>query len=637
MPCASVIESYNVKFVNLGGHIIKAQFLYQVDLQALLLLGFMIIWVALFERVLFWRPLQSITYVIRYILSFGVLAAAIVLFGSVFEYSRLLFVGLFCVTLVASIFLWRSRGLGIKKLELPTLSLISWGGAFFVIPVLHFISRLHMAFLPHEHGDPLYYHVYAPKYWAHVGRIVFDQQHPSFSQATLIEAIYGLPFALFGSETGSEASMIVCVQIFSQLLHLIFGQGLIVFCLYSHFKKSVANVRLWPFLFGLSYFVVAQPSVDWTASLAKNDAMFLGWSVVASVLLLSKEYFWSGLAVAFAVFSKWLGLPLILLGTLSILFTSPKNQRFFRIESILQFGIGTVLGLFPLLMRNYLNAKNPLFPALDNLLGPHWIAGPWRLSNESILGNPLFTWEHLKSMFAWFVAVVPDRFGGRVLLAIVVCGPIILLYRNILSRNAFLRVVLVYILFLICTVSIIRPAADSRYGAFALIIGSIAVIDRLLSLLPTGCFRKAGAVAALGVFAVLPMPLHQVPKYYSIHARSEPLAYVRQFHLMYSTLESLKKIIPSDNNILMFTEKGLLYFDRFPVVTQESRLVEKLFDGLTWNEFQLRARKENYHWIVVATDAYSYPQLPQFVEQLKLQSDVIVLRNTQHPTYVWKL
>jgi hypothetical protein len=225
------------------------------------------------------------------------------------------------------------------------------------------------------HGDPLYYHLEAPRFWFQEGKVLPDLHHPITFLASAWEYLYLWPQAFFVHPPQQGLAL---AQWFSQWTHVWVGFGgsvLSVYALSGHVTK-VTGLRLTCVALGAG----AGPMI-WTAVLAKNDWGSTFWVLVGVVLIArammhkklgSPDSAWIGIFLGLGLISKITSLFAILpWGAVWIGTVIYKRSS----RALLWSLTGGVLALTPFLLRNYLATGNPLFPAslpgLPNpLLGP---------------------------------------------------------------------------------------------------------------------------------------------------------------------------------------------------------------------------------------------------------------------------
>lgn len=252
----------------------------------------------------------------------------------------------------------------------------SW--CFGIIGFVFFLRAL-AAFLPQAHGDPLLYHLLGPRLWVLEGSAKVYPDLPNAILSSYWEYLYVWAQWFWMQEEGVQG--MVASQIFSQWTHLFFGWfGIALFM--ERFSRRFFQEDLLRLLVILASLFVA--NIHWTAGLAKNDAgmafFALGawWLFQEGMKSQARAHFLaSGIFAGIAVGGKINSL--VFLGPfigLSFLFFSRENFRK-AISGLSFFCAAFLVGLLPVLIRNWLQTSNPFYPMFSNVFPSPWISLSW--------------------------------------------------------------------------------------------------------------------------------------------------------------------------------------------------------------------------------------------------------------------
>lgn len=192
---------------------------------------------------------------------FGVVAHLFLIFGVLGGYN---FLGL---ATISAFMLWGLRYTRVPKINIKDL--LSICSLWIIFPSLYFLARFVSITTPHQHSDPLYYHVFAPKFWADSGRIFLEATHPSFSQATLWETLYGVPSVFL--KNASPLFRNITTLLAAQSLHFWIGQFLTVWIgahVISKLRANEMKVDARDFFF--SWLACVAPFLNGRAALQKQ-------------------------------------------------------------------------------------------------------------------------------------------------------------------------------------------------------------------------------------------------------------------------------------------------------------------------------------------------------------------------------
>jgi len=243
---------------------------------------------------------------------------------------------------------------------------------------LLFIMKGFECLLPHPHGDPLYYHLVAPKIWSESSLSEMFKDLSHYVQAGYFDLVYFIPF-LF-----SESLMYN--QIFGQFLHFFFSIGLAsVLCL------KFVNHKIWGPLAAISMLTISKDSGFF--HYAKNDGALALASLIAAWLVYRAKYLEKD-------FGKW---NLVILGIMfgiipgikmnGLLVVVPLSLYFlwenrYKLSNIVITGSIAVIVFLPVLLKNYIYTGNIFFPIFVSRF-PGSLTQPMLEHYSHFYGNPM--------------------------------------------------------------------------------------------------------------------------------------------------------------------------------------------------------------------------------------------------------
>ncbi len=233
-----------------------------------------------------------------------------------------------------------------------------WARLSWALPLLIVALKLIEGFQFHQHGDAYITYLPAPRSWAIHGGF---QDFPRFTEyflATSWESLFAWGTALMGLHGGAGLDL---SQWFSQwttggiaVLGLVLG----LTALAQRLAKKVFLLAEWSAIAVVS--ALQLPSLRWTANLAKNDMGICFWGVAAFYGYLffmptsSFLAFVTGTILGAAVIGK---LTLVVFG-LVITLAAAINRR----KGFWPMVFGGIVGVAPVLIRNWEVAHNPVYP-----------------------------------------------------------------------------------------------------------------------------------------------------------------------------------------------------------------------------------------------------------------------------------
>ncbi len=490
---------------------------------------------------------------------------------------------------LAALWTYRRQTRRLLPLELPRGRDRWW----LVLPAVYFLTRLFTCGLPQQHSDPLYYHLSAPQLWVELGQIRLTADHPSFSQAALWETFYGLPQIWFGTK---GAPTHVIVQLFGQWMHCLWGQGGCLLLAAALLTTLASPLEKRP---GLAVFIAwlctTQPVFEWLGCLAKNDYIICLFVLAAVIEVLDRRWLLTGFLMGFAYSTK----VLAAWAALSILVFIPWRKWAI-------YFAGAAFAALPFLFRNYWWTHNPLFPNLDQVVGPHWISSWWVNHNLSFGGGPKFD----PAMFGWLSGQMFQKIMPKIILA---AGFLALTIELVKRRKAARLGRRRWVIFLgIQTVLIflmLRPGADGRYGNFtamgALIFAAACIVREAARWKPLWRYGAPGLLA-LGLLINSPLDeLIKIPRNYWFQPA---VHYVEQFHPVYDMQAWVQANVASDDKIVFTAEKQQFYLDRpFETVVEMKKWEDVLTPIHSATQLFSVLRSLGYRYVHFSPQAGGYP------------------------------
>ncbi len=237
-------------------------------------------------------------------------------------------------------------------------------------------SRLFMSLIPvtvivkliegiqfHQHGDSYVTYLVGPRVWGESGSFDPFLRYSQLFLSTSWESLYAWGTALMGFRGGVGLDI---SQWFSQWVTAgfgYFGSLLAGLALLRRFSESIPLGSAWhPVVVLVSLQV---PSLKWTQNLAKNDYGLVFWAIggfyFAFHLYTVSPWlaFIAGVAVGASVVGKF---TLILFGGILSLFVLIRSRK-----NLTPYLLGGLVGVLPVICRNYFLTKNPVFPWLPQI------------------------------------------------------------------------------------------------------------------------------------------------------------------------------------------------------------------------------------------------------------------------------
>lgn len=257
---------------------------------------------------------------------------------------------------------------------------IRWPRGAALILLVVFVAlgvRAFSSFLPHGHGDPLYYHLLGPRLWVQHGGVYVEPLLPNAFLASVWEFLYLGPQVIFRN---LGLSGLIAAQAFCQWIHLFWGWAGVGLALYFIFRELGFGLA------SCAFAAIASPfanSIQWTAGLAKNDMGIAFWGLGGIYYLLTdlnKKYlpsrnlwfggFFIGMATAGKVNAIFLIGPFVGLWAIYLIW----HSRGKAIRPIFLVGFAAMLPIVPTVLRSFVFTGSPLYPLFGNLFPSPWLS-----------------------------------------------------------------------------------------------------------------------------------------------------------------------------------------------------------------------------------------------------------------------
>ena len=230
---------------------------------------------------------------------------------------------------------------------------------------------------PLRGSDEYYYHLLGPKLWSDAGRISLHTSHPVIMQCSLWEYLYLWGYALV-AEPGAYG--LIEGQIFARWTHVAVGFAGTALALYEILKRYSYS-RTW-----IAVALIAALSSGGllpSLSQAKNDWGVSFWLLTSMLILISpnrrgRNYLViAGMFLGAALAAKFsVGLTALPLLATWIVFEHTSAKA--RVRSLFLVLSGACITLAPILLRNWIEVGNPVFPAMNNLFHSPWASLSWQ-------------------------------------------------------------------------------------------------------------------------------------------------------------------------------------------------------------------------------------------------------------------
>lgn len=550
--------------------------------------------------------LRTIPISVSIALSMGVLCFVQILIGSTLAFNVSEFGFIFSIGFIFLILFLSKQDKSFysdffKSLKPKHFQNLIW----IILPLLYLITRFASASLPQQHNDALYYHLAAPKFWVLNQKITTTMYNPSFIQASFWEVLYAFPMLVLGAKGNFSH---VVTQLYSQWMHFIFGQILLIFLSVDILKALLnkSSVKALAYiqdkgivLFFIGWISTSIACIEWTGGLAKND-------FIVNVFIFSAFWFLiesaesicvvlAGLLIGFAYATKMSAVAVFPVFPF-ILFLHKDKSLVKYIILILAIGVGASATL----TKNIVATGNPFFPIFDDKIGPHWVAQWWADHNSSFSGMPKLTSE----MFTkWLPNKFLERGLAKVLVVIISISFIFNFKNNATKSKTKLVLWCLLIIQFLFSMSFLRPETDGRYSAFVFSLMALLAFSQLLEKTPS--FRILFSIIPLGFLLNIPLDLIvKLPKNYSFE---DSMKYVNQYHAYQNMKNFMNQNLNSNDRIVAIADKANFYVD-IPYETFTEMKDFQIFAESADNaqEFISRMKELGYRYIFLQ-DHFVYP------------------------------
>ena len=482
------------------------------------------------------------------------------------------------------------------------------GAIPFLVVVLKLIEGLQF----HQHGDAYVTYLPAPRSWATLGNFSEYRDFMQYFLSTSWESLFAWGTALMGLRGGAgmDAS-----QWFAQwctggigVLGIVLGSLALCHRLALSFK---VDAKWFPLATTLA---VQVPVLRWTANLAKHDMGVSFWGLSAfyfSVYLLPISpalAVVAGVITGAAVIGKLtLGILGVFLG-ISILIQAPKR--------FLQFAVGGVLGVLPVLMRNLMVTGSPVFPWFPNLF-PTPYQSQSMLSGSSHATGAHFSLADAGGYFSEILSNLP-------LLLALIAAFALLLIKNRTLLKTFLSVTWVPVLALIGFTVAFRASTEIRYQNATLVL--LAAMGGYFSLYLIREFGKSWTEKLNIVFAIVVIATSNITFFTLTQigsAKFQPIS--KKLDQIQGTGGSAKLWIRqhlSPKEPIFAVGDSHPYFMMDYRLTESSQSVEfdKLIFGKTPEEAEPLLLHSPFHYLYLASDASFSIYKPTIIAIMKASS-----------------
>jgi hypothetical protein len=504
---------------------------------------------------------------------------------------------------------------------------------FFIFPGLYFLARLFSCGVPQQHSDALYYHLAAPKHWAQLGRIILVDTHPTYAQSGIWENIYGIPMLFMGTK---GLFPLLTTQLYSQWMHMLWGQvGCVVVGAALIGRLAPASLARPGLRVFLAWLACSFASVEWLGCLAKNDFVLTLFAMGALAAALEGRPGWAGFLAACSFSTKSLGIIAVagtpLAVTVVVLSARlPWSARWRRLaKAALAYGLCAVLGALPFAGRNWLWTGNPLFPYLDEVIGPGWLTTFW--IGHLHAGGGGFQLSSVMPLWVWnsiYLRTMPKILlvaGGSMLVLHTVLRRLGIMAIAPLPRVPWTAALAGALSQLFLVMLMMRPVSDGRYGIFAGIICLTLAAAGLAAFLADlkGKARGAAALALLPLGALVSIPVDNFWKIPRDYWFAPSVKYLDQFHWTYDSKKWLNEHAGESEALLFTSDKINFYLERqFETMPEMRRWELRLEKCRELNCVFKVVRDNGYRWIHFNTESIYPPYIePYWNELLKRRGE----------------
>lgn len=289
---------------------------------------------------------------------------------------------------------------------------------------LPFLLPLIYASLPPTFYDSLVYHLGVPNLYLQHGGFLETSQF-LFANTSIYYEISLIPAVFAG-------------DMVPRLFH--FFVGAVFFLAAADFAVEIFKIKK---RYILLLLLLSMPMSVFLLSTVKADLLSAFYIFLGVRFLIKKQFAFSAVFWGFAIGVKYTnGIPLIVF--LVIFFI---KERQFPLKRIIGFGMVITAMLMPLLVKNYILAKNPFFPFFNQFFkAEYWDASRYTLMKADV-GKMFYSLMDMVK-FPFTLSFGQFGFGGMVGAQFLIFLPFLLVVREKLKNNWYLLIFAVPTLYL---------------------------------------------------------------------------------------------------------------------------------------------------------------------------------------------
>ena len=467
---------------------------------------------------------------------------------------------------------------------------------FLAIPMLIIVIKLLEGLQFHLHGDAYVVYLTGPRYWAETGN--FNQFY-NFTQlfiTTTWESISAWGTCLMNLTGGSGLDLTQFFAQWSSGVLAIFGLILGAIALGQRLSQIFPIKDEYLPILGIAAAQV--PVLQWTSNLAKNDTgiAFLGFAgFYLSIYLLPLSpliAFVAGGVVGAAVIGK---LTLVMIGLSITLYVFIFEKKHF-----IPFAIGGIAGALPVLTRNYVLTRNPVFPWYDQIFHTG-------LLSQSILVGVSTATQHTSQGLSQFINYFVELNHEVVLWPIFFV--LILFFKN--DRKKVFSVSWVPALAIILFTLTLRRSTETRYQNASLVIASVILC--FLTFYAFTKLPKRFATIASIIFSIFLIGTSNITTFTLFQIGSSKFAPLKDKLASLAGGEGklwIRQNLKTDSKILSIGDPHLYYVSDYKIteIVQSLEWDAKIIN-LSVADFEKSVRDSNFDYVYLANDVSFFDQL----------------------------
>ncbi len=529
--------------------------------------------------------------------------------GSVFFYllaHALTAIGIFSVQFAPALWSFISLGVGWAcidiKLEKEKLATATYSLMFLLI-LIRLIEGLQF----NQHGDAFAVYLPVPRIWAETGSLSDLKNHVIYFLSTSFESLYAWGNVLMGLQLGHGLDL---SQWFAQWCVAGVGYGGTMFAVVSIVKKLNLADAIPKYAIPLiAILVVQQPGLQWTANMAKNDFGVIFWSLSSLYVL-----FFVPATTGLSAFSGvLLGAALVGKMTLiSFVFPIAVYVLFFNVRHIPFFALGGVIGVAPILIRNYVLTSNPMFP---------WLTGFF--VESQYLFTPTFK--------AGFAAASKNAFSFNLfpsylneLLRHVFFFPAMFSLFTIKSNYKLVALTFLTIVSTLVFMFFIRPSTEIRYaGPILILLQTLGIAGGFFIIFELCKKLKINRKPIIGLYCIVLIAAANLPLFTLLQIGSNKfIPIVKRLALMNDVAGPAKAWIRANvkNETILSVCDGHNFYtmDLKVTISQDSQELETLLVNHTVEELSRILPLLEYDYLYLSTEANMTVYHSKIIELMKV-------------------